>query len=442
MSASPKTVGAGTVAERALGEVLGQQDSATGLRDSFWSASASQASREATLANLCRRLLFDHGAAMNDAREVFSESDAKTTWKCADEALWDVLLILAGNGQTYRDDPGRRKDAIAALVVDDGPGVCCGHVFNPGELVYHCVDCAADATCVFCQKCFMKANHQGHTVKYHRSEGGGVCDCGDEEAWKPEGFCCDHRGMSLETARTSAVSKLSTQAGLLLTHLVRGVLDLLVAHAENLPHHFNNVQRFEEGAGGSRYVVGLHNDDVHTYQQVSAIVKRVKRCGDAEAMGFTTQVDKLGFIELLEGTAAEIRPSLDALVKVGLLYSVRTVDEYDRASAMAAGARFLAELAQKSTAGREIISQYFCEPGAAGANPGSAKRRRVGEAHLRPEESCSASAKKGEHSGKTSSGGTTAGASCPLFKLMSADVYFSNSIPISCRTTRSNFCSA
>jgi len=73
-----------------------------------------------------------------------------------------------------------------------GQDTICGYVFKEGELVYHCVDCAVDNTCVFCQKCFNSSDHKGHQVKYQRSGGGGVCDCGDEEAWDPKGFCKQH----------------------------------------------------------------------------------------------------------------------------------------------------------------------------------------------------------------------------------------------------------
>jgi hypothetical protein len=45
-----------------------------------------------------------------------------------------------------------------------GQDTVCGYVFKEGELVYHCVDCAVDNTCVFCQQCFNKSDHVGHSV--------------------------------------------------------------------------------------------------------------------------------------------------------------------------------------------------------------------------------------------------------------------------------------
>ena len=56
------------------------------------------------------------------------------------------------------------------------------------ETWHTCLDCRTDATCVICEECFNNSNHVGHRVRYHRTSAGGICDCGDCEAWKPEGF--------------------------------------------------------------------------------------------------------------------------------------------------------------------------------------------------------------------------------------------------------------
>ncbi|GJN92345.1 hypothetical protein Rhopal_005375-T1 [Rhodotorula paludigena] len=66
-------------------------------------------------------------------------------------------------------------------------GKPCGHVFRAGESVYRCRDCALDATCVLCARCFHASSHArlGHdvTVSTHAGVGAGCCDCGDAEAW-------------------------------------------------------------------------------------------------------------------------------------------------------------------------------------------------------------------------------------------------------------------
>lgn len=69
----------------------------------------------------------------------------------------------------------------------------CGYVFARGDIAWNCRTCQTDATCVICDDCFRKSNHDGHEVYFHRTSPGGCCDCGDAEAWKMEGCCDDHR---------------------------------------------------------------------------------------------------------------------------------------------------------------------------------------------------------------------------------------------------------
>ena len=81
----------------------------------------------------------------------------------------------------------------------------CGRVFLDGDLAYTCLDCRTDATCIICEECFNNSNHVGHRVRYHRTSAGGICDCGDAEAWKPEGFCDQHCGLGNNQKTTSEI---------------------------------------------------------------------------------------------------------------------------------------------------------------------------------------------------------------------------------------------
>ena len=69
----------------------------------------------------------------------------------------------------------------------------CGYVFGRGDIAWNCRTCQTDPTCVICDDCFQNSNHEGHEVYFHRTSPGGCCDCGDLEAWKPEGCCDQHR---------------------------------------------------------------------------------------------------------------------------------------------------------------------------------------------------------------------------------------------------------
>ncbi|KAI0557243.1 E3 ubiquitin-protein ligase UBR1-like protein [Gracilaria domingensis] len=79
----------------------------------------------------------------------------------------------------------------------------CGRVWREDELAYKCRTCERDPSCVICVPCFRNGNHEGHDYAMLRISGG-CCDCGDDQAWQPSGFCCNHSGASPENEDLSA----------------------------------------------------------------------------------------------------------------------------------------------------------------------------------------------------------------------------------------------
>lgn len=67
----------------------------------------------------------------------------------------------------------------------------CARIFRRGEPIYKCLTCGFDDTCALCSYCYQPENHQGHAVHVTvcQRESGGVCDCGDPEAWVNEFQC-------------------------------------------------------------------------------------------------------------------------------------------------------------------------------------------------------------------------------------------------------------
>ena len=62
--------------------------------------------------------------------------------------------------------------------------------FRKGEPIHRCLTCGFDDTCALCSHCFQPEYHEGHKVHIGicQRENGGVCDCGDPEAWTQELF--------------------------------------------------------------------------------------------------------------------------------------------------------------------------------------------------------------------------------------------------------------
>lgn len=80
----------------------------------------------------------------------------------------------------------------------------CGYVFQRGDIAWNCRTCQTDPTCVICDDCFRRSDHQGHEVYFHRTTPGGCCDCGDIEAWKIDGCCDVHRPDTTQVVPPSA----------------------------------------------------------------------------------------------------------------------------------------------------------------------------------------------------------------------------------------------
>ncbi|KAG1706018.1 hypothetical protein DVH05_002580 [Phytophthora capsici] len=101
----------------------------------------------------------------------------------------DMATLLQNTGQL---PPVTRDAFFERFKPKSSTQVLCGYLFQRNDIVFNCKTCQSDETCVLCLKCFQNGNHEGHDVFFHRTSPGGVCDCGDSEAWAPDGFCVYH----------------------------------------------------------------------------------------------------------------------------------------------------------------------------------------------------------------------------------------------------------
>ena len=194
------------------------------------------------------------------------------------------------------------ESARAAASAAPAPGGCCGYIFKAGDFTFHCVDCSADSTCVMCSTCFENSNHEGHQVRFYTSSAnGGYCDCGDDEAIDPAGFCSEHRApvvnsdgpvdpetadatlethLEMPTARLSKLFDPTVRAVCDFIHeiflfkiLVSGDDRALNAYAAwhtpeaSVAAQFGPAQ-LEDSVLGNVFRLVIHNDDVHTVDEV------------------------------------------------------------------------------------------------------------------------------------------------------------------------------
>ncbi|XP_021886840.1 E3 ubiquitin-protein ligase PRT6 [Carica papaya] len=124
--------------------------------------------------------------ALHDAKERSKKSSSGISMKIRfrESMVWLQWLM-------FEDEPAGALKNLARMSV--GQRGVCGAVWGLNDIAYRCRTCEHDPTCAICVPCFQNGNHKDHDYSIIYT-GGGCCDCGDETAWKREGFCSNHKG--------------------------------------------------------------------------------------------------------------------------------------------------------------------------------------------------------------------------------------------------------
>ncbi|OQR90247.1 hypothetical protein THRCLA_09396 [Thraustotheca clavata] len=184
------------------------------------------------------------------------------------------------------------------------PRRVCGYMFKQNDISWSCRDCEMDETCVLCQTCFQNSNHEGHQVFFHRTSPGGMCDCGDAEAWRPEGMCPAHKCDSSAENPPSDAHLLELPAPLKKTlHCVLYELILYMVDVAVRTSNAHEIAKISRGLNKRKrkhtedmiklYHVRIANDDVHTDQDLTGLLMD-KGYSVEFAEQFTQAVDAKG----------------------------------------------------------------------------------------------------------------------------------------------------
>ncbi|OVA16505.1 zinc finger protein [Macleaya cordata] len=128
-----------------------------------------------------------------DVVEALVEAKANSEEASSGQGLKDQFResILWLRWLMFEDEPRACLKNLAKRSV--GQRGVCGAVWGHNDIAYRCKTCEHDPTCAICVPCFQNGNHKDHDYSLMYT-GGGCCDCGDETAWKREGFCSKHKG--------------------------------------------------------------------------------------------------------------------------------------------------------------------------------------------------------------------------------------------------------
>ncbi|XVE61882.1 hypothetical protein DITRI_Ditri06bG0074600 [Diplodiscus trichospermus] len=124
--------------------------------------------------------------SIQDAARLRSKKWMSVTMKNSfrESMVWLRWLMFLG-------EPANALNNLAKSTA--GQHGVCGAVWGSNDIAYTCRTCENDPTCAICVPCFQNGNHKDHDYSIIYT-GGGCCDCGDETAWKREGFCSKHKG--------------------------------------------------------------------------------------------------------------------------------------------------------------------------------------------------------------------------------------------------------
>ncbi|CAB9520261.1 protein ligase UBR1 [Seminavis robusta] len=103
---------------------------------------------------------------------------------------WTVPLTQMVTNQAA-SSPQQALEMLQACA-SASPRKVCQYPFKKNDIVWMCRTCQADETCAMCHECYNDSNHEGHEVMFFHAQEGGCCDCGDPDAWDPNGFCSKH----------------------------------------------------------------------------------------------------------------------------------------------------------------------------------------------------------------------------------------------------------
>lgn len=192
-----------------------------------------------------------------------------------------------------------------------------------------------------CEKCYDPTEHENHQVTVHVSTGqsGGVCDCGDPEAWtKP--FKCKqekHRSGSSQNLKI----ELPEDGRTTLIDTIRAVLDFVIdtfISGDMILQRFNTAKEIvlnEEGGIDELYSLLIWNDPVHTFDDVKGLVTSFVVNDSTFADSITNGVDKIGREVLVQSTdlsnLIRIKRKMETPVRdsvPGLRHTIRSTKNY------------------------------------------------------------------------------------------------------------------
>ncbi|KAK9448963.1 uncharacterized protein V1518DRAFT_427403 [Limtongia smithiae] len=264
------------------------------------------------------------------------------------------------------------------------PGRPCMHQFQKGEPTYRCKQCGLDDTCVLCWRCYNASDHVGHTVTVaiSQKDEGGVCDCGDPEAWLCEMNCRYYK------ASAAPGDRLPDPLIDAIRQTVAQVLDYVLDVVSCSPQNYQDSRDIRNilydrdsftldprvyGGDGTdphdeQFALVLWNDVKHSFHDFETAVSSMTKRHSEYAQFVTTQIYKLG--RKIVSTSSNLQHLVGARAtfdNIQLACSIRSTRDTFREDMCGTILSWLKDLSASSIVGhnfalRDMICEALCMP--------------------------------------------------------------------------------
>ncbi|CDR40720.1 CYFA0S05e03686g1_1 [Cyberlindnera fabianii] len=271
------------------------------------------------------------------------------------------------------------------------PHRACGRKFKKGEPVYRCMTCSDDETSGLCQNCFDADQHDSHDVitSICQRENGGVCDCGDEEAWRVQLNCKHYH--TAETPESEIPEKFKNS--LLQTFEI--VLDYIVDVMSSSPLSFskdrkqNNESILMDGHSSTleqgmyfgtdwpsdKFHLMLYNDQNRQYRDAVQRITSTTDKVDDFAIMVADEVNVNGRAKVMTSSHIdELLQAQSTLEATGLASLIRNARDVFREEMCGEMVLWLTEMMNGPVHGnynitRDILAEAFCQKWKIGVKP-------------------------------------------------------------------------
>lgn len=266
----------------------------------------------------------------------------------------------------------------------------CGRIFSRGEAIYRCLTCSHDESVALCHHCFNLDDHEGHKIHIYTTqlERGGVCDCGDPEAWEFNRPCRLYHEPIPTSISLPLHQLVLDQFAKVLRVIIDYCIDILayldqhldgdMANEASIKLHSMQLTLSQDRYGYSdspevidknleKYCLMLYNDQVHLYRDAILRIRLALRKQKQFATMVADRVEAYGRAKVVElADIAILQQRRTILSATGLSTAIRLLrdifreDMVDEIISWLDEFQFL-EVFKLSKPMQDLFCQVFCE---------------------------------------------------------------------------------